>query len=282
LPAIKEFTTHTFAWGDYVSDQFLDWLRDENGSVLVATDETDRPLAMVHIQKLSPSEGWLSAARVRPDQQRRGIGSRLNQAGVEWLAKKGAVVVRLTVEENNLAAKQQVEKLGYRPIARFGLAERSFERELPKYWGRETNGGRRLPGPERFDLAPAAEAEPAFMVWSSGDLNRAGHGLYANKGWAFRRLTLDDLVLAARKRRLWASPAAWAIAEEDHGLWVSALLTTPDDAERAVRALVDLAEERAVEWMGVMVPRVAWLEVALAAEHVVLNYPNIVYEKAIV
>ncbi|HKZ19733.1 MAG TPA: GNAT family N-acetyltransferase [Acidimicrobiia bacterium] len=276
LEAIREFTTDTFAWGDYVPDEYLDWLAEPSGAVLVAADAEDRVLAMVHIEQLSPKEGWLSAARVRRDYQRRGLGSRLNQAGVDWLRTRGALVVRLTTEENNLVAQQQVEKLGYRPVARFALAERKFAQH-----GIESNGGRRLPGPERLDLAPAAETEPAYLVWSTGDLNRASHGLYASKGWAFRRLALADLVSASRGRRFWASPAAWAIAEEDKGLWVSALLTTPDEAERAVRSLVDLAEEKQAEWMGVMVPRVDWLESALQSQHLEINYPNIVYEKAI-
>lgn len=276
LEAIREFTTDTFAWGDYVPDEYLDWLAEPSGAVLVAADAEDRVLAMVHIEQLSPKEGWLSAARVRRDYQRRGLGSRLNQAGVDWLRTRGALVVRLTTEENNLVAQQQVEKLGYRPVARFALAERKFAQH-----GIESNGGRRLPGPERLDLAPAAETEPAYLVWSTGDLNRASHGLYASKGWAFRRLALADLVSASRGRRFWVSPAAWAIAEEDKGLWVSALLTTPDEAERAVRSLVDLAEEKQAEWMGVMVPRVDWLESALQSQHLEINYPNIVYEKAI-
>ncbi|MGH8958593.1 MAG: GNAT family N-acetyltransferase [Acidimicrobiia bacterium] len=276
LEAIRAFTTDTFAWGDYVPDQYLHWLNEESGAVLVATDQGDRVLAMVHIQQLSPKEGWLSGARVRPDYQRQGLGSKLNHAGVEWLQTRGALVVRLTTEENNLVAQQQVEKLGYRRVARFALAERSFGQH-----GVESNGGRRLPGPERLDLAPAAEGEPAFLVWSAGDLNRASHGLYASDGWAFRRLALEDLISASRGRKFWASPAAWAIAAEENGLWVSALMTTPDEADRAVRALVDLAEEKRVEWMGVMVPRVPWLEKALESEHLEVNYPNIVWEKPI-
>lgn len=276
LDAIREFTTDTFAWGDYVPDQYLNWLTEPSGAVLVAADDRDRVLAMVHIEQLSPKEGWLSAARVRPDHQRQGLGSRLNRAGVDWLRSRGALVVRLTTEENNLVAQQQVEKLGYRQVARFALAERSFSQH-----GVESNGGRRLPGPERLDLAPAAETEPAYLVWSTGDLNRASHGLYASRGWAFRRLAIADLVAASRGRRFWASPAAWAIAEEDHGLWVSALLTTPDEADRAVRSLVDLAEEKKVEWMGVMVPRVGWLERALQSQHLEINYPNMVWEKPI-
>lgn len=279
LERIREFATATFTWGDYVPDQYLTWLEDSSGAALVATDAEDQVVAVVHAQQLSPGEGWLSGARVHPDYQRQGIGSMLNGAGVEWMQAKGLLVVRLTVEENNQPAQGQVEKLGYRPIARFGLAERSFER-LGRQVTRFGNGGRRLPGPDRFDLAPAAEAEPAYMVWATGDLNRAGHGLYASEGWSFRRLQLDDLEQAARQRHFWTSPSGWAVAAQgDENLWVSLFLTTPDEADWAARALVDLAEEMRAGWMGVMVPRIAWLEAALAVEHLELNYPNIVYEK---
>jgi ribosomal protein S18 acetylase RimI-like enzyme len=233
LEAIKEFTTDTFSWGDYVPDRFLGWLGDDSGSVLVATDEEDHPIGLVHVQKMSAREGFLSGARVHPSYQRRGVGSLLNGAGVEWLKDNGAVVVRLTTEENNLAARNQVEKLGYRPVARFVMAERTFE-----HHGAEANGG--------------------------------------------RRLGLEDLVRSARRRSLWTAPSGWAIAtQDDQDLWVSLLLTTPDEADRAVRALTDLAEEMTVEWMGVLVSRVPWLEQALAAEHLALNYPNVVYEKTI-
>ncbi|MGH8924315.1 MAG: GNAT family N-acetyltransferase [Acidimicrobiia bacterium] len=277
LEAIREFTTGTFAWGDYVPDRYLAWLEEESGAVLVATDRVDRAVAIVHVQKMSAREGFLSAARVHPDHQRQGIGSLLNGASVDLLRAQGAVVVRLTTEENNEAARKQVEKLGYRPVARFVMAERTFERH-----GSEANGGRRLPGPERFDLAPAAEAEPAFMVWTTGESNRAGHGLYPRDGWSFCRLALEDLVRSARQRRLWTSPSGWAVATQDGtDLWVSLLLTTADEADRAVRALIDLAEEMKVEWMGVLVSRVPWIEEALQSEHLTLNYPNIIYERAI-
>ena len=277
LAAIREFTTDTFSWGDYVPERYLGWLEEQSGSVLVATDPEDHPVGLVHVQKMSAREGFLSGARVHPSFQRRGVGSLLNGAGVEWLKDNGAVVVRLTTEENNLAARNQVEKLGYRPVARFVMAERTFERH-----GAEANGGRRLPGPERFDLAPVAEAEPAYMVWTTGESNRSAHGLYPQEGWSFCRLGLENLVRSARQRNLWTAPSGWAIASQtNQDLWVSLLLTTPDEADRAVRALTDLAEEMAVEWMGVLVSRVPWLEEALMAEHLMLNYPNLVYEKTI-
>lgn len=278
LARITEFTTGTFSWGDYVADTYLEWLRSPDQTAIVAVDANDQPLALVHVQLLSDREGWLSAARVDPDHRRQGLGSVLNQAGVDWLAERGALVVRLTTEESNHAARAQVEKLGYRRVASFALGARDYERH-----GAGANGGRRLQAPERFEAAPSAEAEAAFLTWSSGDLNRYSHGLYGASFWAFRRLTLGDLAAAAKARRFWASPSGWCLSEpiEDKELWVSLLLTTPDDAGRAARALADLAEEMGATRLRAMVPRVDWLESALALEHIELTFPNWVYEKAI-
>ena len=248
-------------------------------TALVAVDSNDQPVAVVHVQLMSDREGWLSGARVDPEYRRQGLGTLLNTAGVEWLTERGAMVVRLTVEEDNDAAQKQVEKLGYRTVARFGLASRNFERH-----GHGANGGRRLPAPERFETAPSAEAEPAFLTWSAGDLNRAAHGLYGASFWAFRRLTLADLTSAARVRQFWASPSGWCVSEpiEEGELWIPLFLTTADDADRAVRALVDLADETGATALRAMVPRVGWLEEAMAAEHVEIAHPTFLYEKAIV
>jgi hypothetical protein len=68
---------------------------------------------------------------------------------------------------------------------------------------------------------------------------------------------------------------------EDRELWVPLFVTTSDDAQRAVRALVDLAVEHEATRLAAMVPRVLWLEEALAAQHVAPIHPNLIYEKAL-
>ncbi|MGQ0849412.1 MAG: GNAT family N-acetyltransferase [Actinomycetota bacterium] len=275
--AIAAFTTETFDWGDYVPDEYLNWLDQPDGEALVAVDGNDSPVAVVHVRMMSGKEAWLSGARVHADHRRQGVGSQLNHYGVDWATRRGAAVIRLSTEENNYVAQAQVAKLGYRRIARFVMVSRSFATQ-----GVESNGGRRLAGPERFDLAPAAEAEPGFMVWSVGSLARTGHGLYGADGWSFRRLTAADLVEAARQRSLWTCPSGWAVVDEDHHeLWVSLLITTPDDAHRAVRALIDLAEEKGATRLMAMIPRVGWLETALIEERMELRHPHFVYEKVV-
>jgi hypothetical protein len=205
----------------------------------------------------------------------------MNERGMDWARQRGARVVRLATEDDNTPARRQVEKLGYRSVARFVLAVRSFAGAS----GRASiggNGGRRVPGPERLDLAHSAEADPAYMVWSTGDQARVGHGLYPSEGWAFRRLRALDVAAAARNRQLWTCPSGWVVTEESEDeMWVPLFITTGEDADRAVRALVDLAGERSARRLEVMVPRVPWLEAALAAEQMELAHPNLIFEKAL-
>ncbi len=273
--AVRAFTTHTFDWGDYVPDEFVNWLSDPKAEVMVAVAGGDSPIAVGKVTMLSPREAWLSGARVHPEHRRRGIGSALNDHGMVWAQGQGAQVIRLATEDANVAARAQVEKLGFRAVARFSLARRAFEQALPG-----VNGGRRLPAEERLDLASSSEAEPAYLVWASGDYPLASHGLYAAIGWAFRRLQFADLQQAARARQLWASPSAWAIVEpDDQSMWVPLFVTTPEDAPRAVRALVDLGHEHRTGSIAGLVPALDWLEDALSAEHFAFQHPSHIYEK---
>lgn len=276
--AISRFTTDTFTWGDYVASAYPSLLEQPDSAALVAVGDDDRPLAFAHVRLLSPREGWLAAARVAPAYRRQGIGSQLNRAATAWLRERGAQVARLTTDEDNVAARQQVTKLGYRPVARFIYGERTFAHHGPS-----ANGGQRLPAPERFDLAPSAEAEPAFVVFSHGELARRSHGLYAVGGWALRTLGYEDLVGAARRRQLWSSPSGWAVAEVEGGeAWVDLLVTTPDDAATATRALIDLAEEQQWKSMELIVPRLGWLEAALKAEHIQLGHATVAFQLALI
>lgn len=201
----------------------------------------------------------------------------LNNHGVDWAREAGAAVVRLATEVINTPARRQVEKIGYRAVAQFALARRHYEQAGPG-----TNGGKRPPADERLDLAPSSEAEPAYLVWASGDYPGASHGLYASDGWAFRQLQATDLARSARRRQLWSSPSAWAVIEPDEDrLWLPLFLTTTEDAKRGARALTDLGREHNAGTVTAMIPRIDWLEEALTAEHFKIQHPNYVYEKAL-
>lgn len=279
---VRSFTEDTFTWGDYVGREFPTWLDRPDELAIVAADDEDSPVAVARVGLLSDAEAWLSGARVHPGHRRQGIGSVMNDFGVEWATEHGARVIRLATEETNTAARAQVEKLGYRPVARFALAVRAVEAKTPPGAGTGSNGGRRLTGPERLDLAPSAEADPAYLVWSTGDQARVAHQLFPADGWSFRRLRPTDLVAAAKARRLWTSPSAWVVTEEEGDeMWVPLFITTIEDADRAAVALVDLAQERAAGLLRVMIPRVDWLEEALQRQGFHVAHPNFIYEKAL-
>lgn len=279
---VRSFTEDTFDWGDYVGREFPTWLGNPDELAIVAADDEGAPVAVARVGVLSEAEAWLSGARVHPEHRRQGIGSVMNDFGVEWARERGAKVIRLSTEETNTAAQQQVEKLGYRKVARFALAVRAIEPKTPPGAGTGSNGGRRLTGPERLDLAPSAEADPAYLVWSTGDQARVGHQLFPADGWSFRRLRPGDLVAAAKARRLWTSPSAWVVTEEeDKEMWIALFITTIEDADRATVALVDLAQEREAGLLRVMIPRVDWLEEALQRQGFHLAHPNFIYEKAL-
>lgn len=279
---VRSFTQDTFSWGDYVGRDFPTWLDRPDELAIVAADNEGAPIAVARVALLSSAEAWLSGARVHPDHRRQGIGSVMNDFGVDWARDRGAKVIRLATEETNTAARAQVEKLGYRSVAPFALAVRAIESKTPPGAGTGSNGGRRLTGTERLDLAPSAEADPAYLVWSTGDEARVAHQLFPAEGWSFRRLRPADLVAAAKARRLWTSPSAWVVTEEqDEGIWVPLFITTIEDADRAAIALVDLAQEQHAGLLRVMVPRVDWLEEALERHQFQIAHPNFIYEKAL-
>lgn len=269
---VASFTTNTFSWGDYVAESFPQWLTDPDTRVGVATDESDRPVALARARMLSDREGWLSAARVHPDHRRRGIGSALNEWCVEWVRRQGGLVVRLQIETWNEAAHNQVLALGYRPVADVVNASRDVS-------GTDiqptTNGGRRKRAEDRLDRAPRAEAEGAYIAWSSSDLARASHGLFPVEEWAWRRMAPAD----AHSARAWFCPSGWIMGEEDEGgLVVRWLVSTPEDAPLLVRAAVDLAQERQMTGLRIAGPSVDWLERALEENCLEIHHSRL-YEK---
>lgn len=269
---VAAFTTDTFAWGDYVADSFLVWLDEPATEVAVATDSEDRPIALARVRMLGPREGWLSAARVHPDHRRQGFGSALNDWCVDWVASQGGSVVRLQIETWNEAAHNQVLSLGYRTVATVVNAERAVtDGEIEP----ATNGGRRSRAEERLDRAPRAEADGAYIAWSTSELARAAHGLFAVEPWAWRRMNQAD----AHSARTWFCPSGWIMADEEEGrLVVRWLVATPDDAGLLVRATVDLAQERQLEGLHVAVPAVDWMEEALRSNGLEVH-PTYIYEK---
>jgi GNAT superfamily N-acetyltransferase len=255
---IAAFTADTFAWGDYVADAFDKWMEDPDGQILIAAGPDDEAIGMARVAMLSATEAWAQAARVHPNHRRRGIALELTSAGEKWAAERGALVMRLVTEDWNEPAQRQVDKAGYRRVAQWAMAQRSIGSSVPNPGG---NGGRRAPASERLRPAPVHESEAAYLAWATGELIIAGHGLFPAIGWMWRQMTLDDVIEAARSRRLWDCPSGWLMGEvTDHDMfWVPWMSTSPEDAHRLLRAAIELGEERGAERFRMLIPQTDWM-----------------------
>lgn len=251
LEAIAPWTTDTFDWGDYVPERFLNWLADESGEVIVCVDEDDLPVALAHARMLSPTEGWLEGARVHPDHQRRGMGTTMNAAGVAWARERGARVVRLAIESDNVAANSQVEKLGYR-LGSAWVA--GFLEPDVRY---------RSPTSDSLSPSNTSDIDSAWVAWSTSDMESAGRGLLC-EGWEWRKATVDDLRQAAGDGLMLQSPHGWVIqrriTEQFETTWVAA---TKAGLPGLLNGLVDRAAAAGHERMVVKLPALDWARESL-------------------
>ena len=277
LDAVVAFTTGTFEWGDYVPDSFSEWLETDNSIVLVATNAADEPIGLVRVVMTAPDEAWFHAARVHPDARRQGIALEATEAAKQWARDQGARVARLMTESWNTAAQAQVGRSGFRQVSTWFYAIRSIGSTQPNPSG---NGGTRVPGLERLTPVPYAEAQPAYLSWSSSDLLRHSRGLFPI-GWHFRTFRLEDLEQAAKDRRFWGCPAGWAIGEfEGESFHVSWLSVNPDDSYLLARALLDRATDLGAERLTALVPAVGHVETAFTRIGAELHH-DIIWEYAL-
>lgn len=255
-PFIAQWTAGTFEWGDYVADRILEWLASDHSAVFVA-DMGGRAMAMARIHMVSETEAWSSAMRVHPEFRRIGMGTAVAEATWRWAQHEGARVVRLASEDWNVAAHAQVTKAGFRNMGSWLWARRGVGDSSPVPEG---NGGMRVKGYEALKPAHRAEAEPALLSWSAGELSRAAHGLFP-VGWTWKSLRLEHLSEAARTRSLWEGRAGWAIAAmgPDNRFEVHWIETSREDARHMVRSLVERAADSGAETMRAMLPDVDWL-----------------------
>jgi GNAT superfamily N-acetyltransferase len=260
--AVAAFTQGTFAWGDYVAGRFDDWLAAPDSLTVVAEVES-QTVGLARGALLSPAEAWAQGLRVHPDHRRHGLGAALMRHLAAWAASSGARVIRLSAERENQPALRLFAGLGYRIVGHWLGAERTVGTNAPGA-SPGSNGGKRVPAPQRLTPAPAAEADAAMLAWAGGPLEQAAHGLFVARPWTWRRLTLADLEAAARRRALWQAPAGWAVAEQtEDALHVSWLCTHAEEARPMLRALADLAAGTAAERLEIEVPDVDWLRAAL-------------------
>jgi GNAT superfamily N-acetyltransferase len=263
---VRGFTASTFEWGDYVADALPEWLEDSGALVMVVVGDDDQPVGINRTALLSPTEAWMHAARVHPDLRRQGLGSMMNDYGVDWARRRGARVVRMVIEEWNQAPQRQVERLGWRPVSRWAHAHHGLEDDYV--------------GESRWSPATAADAEAAFAAWSSGDLSTPARGLFPS-GWWWRSLRPADLSDGAARGALFCHPTGWALAEPaGEECWINWLQTGPDEAGVFVSALAGLARGHQAQTLRAQIPRVEWLCSALTERGAALE-PSIIYEKAL-
>lgn len=267
LDSIVPWTTNTFSWGDYVPDRFPTWLDQPDSVVLVSVDEHDTPVALCHVAMLSPTEGWLEGARVHPDRRRSGLGKRLNDAGLEWARERGARVVRLTTEASNVAARNQVEQLGYREVSRW------------LYAGFDVDSSHRAAERYRMRPAPGSDAEAAWLFWVASDLARESRELIAI-GWQWRIARPKDVNQAAGE--LVQSSAGWASVEQpaDDLMRTNWIASTPEDMLGLIDGLLDLAAERRVAGLNIKLPDLPWTAEAITRSGSQPN-PIVVHAKPI-
>lgn len=269
LEHIAPWTRDTFDWGDYVAESLEEWLHAPHVELLVVVGADNVPMAVSLVQMLSPTEGWLSAARVNPEFRRQGIGTLLNNTSVAWVTDQGGLVARLAVEEANEPARSQVAKLGYRPTSNwvFGKAEKA---DFAK-----------IDASDKLGIVGRADVDPAWMYWSTSELADAGRGLIPS-GWKWRRASVTDIDTAARERRLYGNAAGWLVVEEFENeidvVWVA---SSQNDFPRLVHAIRHLMVEHDLEACFFRIPDIGWSGEALKREGVDIS-EVIVYSKPIV
>lgn len=249
VASVTPWTTDTFPWGDYVPDRMPRWLIDPDSAVLVSADDDDTPVALAHVVMLSATEGWIEAARVHPDHRRKGIGSELNHAGVEWARERGGRVMRLATEADNDVARSQVVGLGYHLVARWVYS--SFEID-PLH---------RAPDQYRLRPAPGSDAEAAWLFWVASELAREGRELIANR-WQWRTARPGDVTSGGE---LLQSPAGWVSLMQPDADWMTTrwFATTPDGLLALLDGLFDLAAARSVTELDVKLPNLGWTAEAI-------------------
>jgi GNAT superfamily N-acetyltransferase len=257
LDSILPWTQETFSWGDYIEDVFERWRLDPMGELAVIADESNIPIALCNVAMISPTEAWLQGARVHPEYRRQGLARRLNLHLVEWARSWGAQVVRLMVEQDNHPAHAQVQEIGYRPAGKWTIARRQIGDGSVMPAG---NGGKPIKRADRLILASSAEAEPAFVAWTSDETGRSARGLCPRR-WIYRRLMVEDLATEARKERLWVAPGGWVVAVPVADTLVSNWIqTSSENAYDVARSLNLLAEELRMERVESFFPTLPWMD----------------------
>jgi len=253
---VVAFTTDTFAWGDYVPDLFVSWVGDDDGMTMVAVDDDDIPIAMARAVFLTDREVWSHAARVHPDFRGRGIAGDLADALMGWATDHGGQVMRLLIDDDNLASIRHISKKGFTRGVSVVRASRGVGAGSPNPDG---NGGRRHPSPLTPRPGKVQDLALVRASWSTSEVGRSLRGLIGT-GWRFHRLRDGDIEEAAKSGNLWEVGNSWAITGSVEPTFDVRLLDTgPDEAFDVLRALIDTANNRGADAMTAWLADTEWL-----------------------
>lgn len=110
------FCADTWPEGDHIPAVWDEWLADTEGALLVAVVGT-RPIGLIHLRLMSPDEGWIEGIRVDPAERRQGIGRVLVSRALGAAHERGASVVRLFTDHDNLPAQGLFAHFGFTRVA---------------------------------------------------------------------------------------------------------------------------------------------------------------------
>jgi GNAT superfamily N-acetyltransferase len=256
IDAIVAFTTDTFDWGDYVPDLIDDWIVGDEGVVMVAVDDSDTPIGMARAVFLTDHEVWSHAARVHPDHRGRGIAGDLADVLMDWAGKRDGRIVRLLIEDDNLASIRHISKKGFRRAVSVVRAVRPIGAASPNPEG---NGGRRKPSPLQTRPGKVQDLPLVRSSWSTSEVGRAMRQLIGT-GWRFHRLHDADIERAAEEGNLWEVANSWIITGAvEPSFQIQLIDTTQDEAYDVIKALIDTANNRGAEELSMWIADVDWL-----------------------
>ncbi len=223
---VLAFCAHTWSDGDYIEYVWDDWLKGDNGVLLVGLLD-GQPVGINHMRMVSDDEAWLEGIRVDPVYRREGFGRVLTSRALVAAREHGATVARLLTSSDNLASQGMIARFGFLRVAEMArfrgpalVPDDAVEIATPT-----------RPGPDDF------ERIWAWLVQSN--LAPLTGGLeYAD--WQARALTeplLRDYLAAGQVRLIeeWGAIQALAIPVATAPDWDS----TPTLAVRYIDGLAD-------------------------------------------
>jgi GNAT superfamily N-acetyltransferase len=251
--AVLAFCAHTWEWGDYIPQVWDAWLADPSGQLLVAVLD-ERPVALVHMQMVSPDESWLEGMRVDPGARGHGISRRINAQAMREARQMGATVARLATRFDNLIAQRAAETAGFQQVGTY------------LHYAAPAEVLRGAPEPE----VAGPQDVPALLAFleRSNILPTTGGLIYAD--WGDRSQALTKTVLEERIAggqvlllRQWDDFQAIAICgfedADEPVLLIEYIDGTNEGIGRLAYGLRTVAAERRLEQVAITLPNLLML-----------------------